>query len=505
MFSVIFSIENFIKAFSVVFTLETFYWLIIGLIAGGIVGALPGMGASTGMALLIPIAYFLDFAPAIALLLGIYKASIFGASVSAIAFGVPGSGAAAAVVIDGYPLMKKGKGRKALDLALYTSITSDTSSDLLTMIFAPLFALVAVAFGPADRFLLFVVAFVLIGFLTGKQIFKGLVSVGLGLILGIIGTDPVSFAARLTFGAWWLSEGLGLMPIIVGVMGFSKILEETASVSVFKEKSNELIKKISKIGDLFGKTSSPLSFREFINCWREILMGIGIGSIVGALPALGSTVGGFLSYAVAKRFSPHKEEIGSGSFYGLAAAESGSSAAVGPTLIPLLTLGIPGDAPSALIGGALILKGIAPSPFLFVNFPWIVLTIFTLMMVANLLNFIIGRYIAIFYSRIGQIPKPILMPFILMLPIVGVYSVNKNPYDVFIMITLGILGYILFLVDIPRVPLVIAFILTPMMEENLRKALLMKNWIQLFFGSPLSIGLTIFTGLFILIISIYRK
>lgn len=504
MFSTIFSIENFNQVFSVVFTLETFYWLIIGLLVGGIVGALPGMGATTGMALLIPMTYFLDFAPAMSLLIGIYKASVFGASVSGIAFGVPGSGAAAAVTIDGYQLTKKGKGRKALDLALYSSITSDTSSDVITIIFAPLFALVAMAFGPADRFLLFVVAFVLISFLTGKQIFKGLISVGLGLILGIVGTDPVSFASRLNFGAWWLSEGLGIIPIIVGVLGFSKILEET--ISVFKEKSSEVTKKISRIGDLFRKTSfSPLSFREFINCWREILMGIGIGSIIGALPGLGATVGGFLTYAVAKRFSPHKEEIGSGSFYGLAAAESGASATVGPTLIPLLTLGIPGDAPTALIGGVLILKGITPSPFLFVNFPEIVLTIFTLLMIANLFNFLVGRYIAIFYARLGQIPKPLLMPFIMMLTIVGVYCVNKNTYDVFVMITLGILGYILFLVDIPPVPLVIAFILTPMMEDNLRKALLMKGWIEIFFGSPLSIGLTIFTGLFILIISIYRK
>ena len=338
MFSTIFSTENFIQTFSLVFTLETFYWLIIGLIVGGIVGALPGMGASTGMALLIPLAYFLDFAPALGLLIGIYKSSVFGASVSAITFGVPGSGAAAAVTIDGYQLMKKGKGRKALDLALYTSITSDTSSDLLTMILAPLFALVAIAFSPADRFLLFVVAFVLISFLTGKQIFKGLISVGLGLILGIMGTDPVSFAPRLTFGAWWLSEGLGLVPLIIGVLGFSKILSETDSM--FKEKFSESTKKMSRIGALFVKTaSSPLSFREFINCWREILMGIGIGSGVGALPGLGATVGGFLSYAVGKRFSPHKEEIGSGSFYGLAVAQSGSSAAVGPTLIPLLTLG----------------------------------------------------------------------------------------------------------------------------------------------------------------------
>lgn len=436
------------------------------------VGALPGLAISTGMALMLPLAFYMPMGPALGLLIGLYKGATFGGSISAITFATPGIPAAAATVYDGYKMMKRGQGRKALQMALYASVTGDTLSDLVTIVLATSLAVVALKFGPSERFLTMLLAFVLIGTLSGKNTFKGLFSASVGILLALIGSDPVSLVPRLTFGIWWLRDGVSIIPIIIGLFAFSKMTEELIDLIKNNKKPNNLKNGSTNIiKNLFSKTSPKLSFREYISCWRELLIGTVIGSIAGMLPGVGSSGGAFLSYGVAKQFSPNRDKIGHGALEGIAAAESGNSATMGPTLIPLLVFGIPGSIGAALIGSALTFQGATPSPRMFDLYPDVIYALFVLLIIGNVINLLVGNILIRFYSRLGQLPKYILVPFIMLLAIIGSYVVANNPYDVLIMLAIALLGLLLNMAEFPTAPLVISFILTPLMERTFRIAL----------------------------------
>jgi len=486
--------EAFLDALTIVFSLETLYWLIIGVLIGITVGVLPGLTSTSAIALFLPVTFFMDLGPALGLLIGLYKGGDFGGAISAIPFATPGTPAAAATVVDGHKLMQKKQGRKALGMSLYASFTADTSSDIITIIAAPLLAVVALSFGPPERFLLILAAFILIGFLAGRQVFKGLLSASLGVLLASIGTDPVGFTSRLTFGQWWLSSGIEIISLVIGLFAFAKMMEETVNLIVARKRSqSEKGNTINLASELLDKTKQEgLTFREFIRYWREILTGIGVGTFVGALPGLGSSAAAFLSYGVSKQFSKYRHEMGQGSLAGVAAAESGNSAAIGPTLIPLLALGIPGNVIAALIGGALMIKGITPSPRMFELFPSAIYAVLMILFLGNFVNLSVSRFILPLYAKIGQVPKPVLIPFVVILCIVGTYVTRGNPYDVLVMIIIGFLGYIMTLLRIPMFPLVMAFLLTPLMETSLRTALMITkgNWLALFV-SPLAIGILV--------------
>jgi len=242
------------------------------------------------------------------------------------------------------------------------------------------------------------------------------------------------------------------------------------------------------------KSDIGLTFKEYLRCWKEMLIGFSVGSFVGFLPGLGSTVGAFLSYGVAKQVSPGKG-IGEGALEGVAAAEAGNNATVGPTLIPLLAFGIPGSIAAALIGAALMLQGATPSPRMFKLYPEIVYALFMILLAANVFNLGIGRIFGRFYARLGLLPKPLLVPLIFMMATIGSYAYQANPYDVLLALLFGLVGYAMGVLEVPTAPLVITYLITPMMEKNLRRALLIgqRQWIKALFRSPLSIGLVIAT------------
>ncbi len=474
-----------------VFTFNTLFWLAIGVTIGVGVGAIPGLSASTGIAIMLPLTFAMDMQSSLGLIIGLYKGAVYGGSISAITFATPGTPAAAATVYDGYKLMKKGKGKKAILMALYASISADFLSDVLTIMIAPVLAVVALQFGPSERFWLVVLAFALLGSLSGMHPAKGLLSAAFGLFIGTIGSDPIGAVARMTFDLWWLQERLPLIPVMIGVFAMSRMLEEVIN----HIRTSKMVQDSTKdaFASLFGSSGEGLSLREYLSCWKEMMIGLGLGSFVGMLPGLGSTVGAFLSYSVAKQASPHKK-IGTGVLEGVAAAEAGNNATVGPTLIPLLAFGIPGSSAAALIGGALVMKGATPSPQMFELYPVVVYSLFIILLIGNIFNLAIGRVFALLYARLGQLPQPILTPLIILLALLGTYSYRQNPYDVIIMLVFGFIGYGMRLVGIPDAPMVITFLISPMMEASLRRALLIHqgSWLNALFNSPISIGLFVF-------------
>jgi putative tricarboxylic transport membrane protein len=485
----LFNVDAFYEALYLVFTFNTLLWIAIGVFIGVGVGAMPGLTATTGVALMLPLTFTMDQAAALGLLIGLYKGAIYGGSISAISFATPGTSEAAATVFDGHKMMQAGKGRKALLMALYSSVTADFLSDLITIMVAPMLALVALQFGPSERFWLMVLAVCLLGALSGAHLAKGMLSAAIGLFIGTIGSDPISSVSRNTFGQWWLADGVHLIPLVVGIFAMGAMIEKAVSLVRENKKAREFGASMREILTVKGE---GLTFKEYISCWKEMGIGLGVGTFVGMLPGLGSTVGAFLSYGIAKQVFPHKK-IGTGKLEGIAAAEAGNNATVGPTLVPLLAFGIPGSAVAALIGAALMLQGATPGPRMFELFPTIVYSLFIILLVGNVFNLGIGRIFAFVYAKLGELPGPLLVPIVMLMAVIGAYSYNNNPYDVLIMLLFGLLGYFMRMFKVPEAPLVITFLLAPPAEENLRRGLLINegDWLAALFSSPLAIGLAL--------------
>lgn len=483
------NLEALYEALSLVFSFGTLLWILVGVILGVGVGALPGLSATSGVALMLPLAFTLPQASALGLIIGLYKGAVYGGSISAITFATPGTPDSAATVLDGYAMTKQGLGRKALLMALYASVTADLLSDVITIIAAPLLAIVATEFGPSERFWLVVTAISLLSALSGKHLFKGLLSAALGFYLATIGSDPIGAVSRNTFGIWWLSGGIELAPLVIGLFAMATMLEELVNLL----KTSERVQAYKeKFGQLLTLGSEGLSLREYLRTWKEMMIGLVIGTTVGMLPGLGAAVGAFLSYSVAKQVSPHKK-FGTGVIEGVAAAESGNNATVGPTLVPLLVLGIPGSSTAALIGGALMMHGVHFSPQVFVAHPVIIYSLFIILIISNFVNLGVGRVFAMIYARLALLPRAILIPLIMTIALVGSYAYRGSQYDVFIMLSVGILGYIMRITGIPMAPLVVTFLVTPLAEASLRRALIISrgDWVSALFDSPLSIGLCI--------------
>lgn len=483
------NIDALYQAIEMVFTIETLLWLAIGVTIGVGVGAMPGLTATTGVALMLPLTFSMDQAAALGLLIGLYKGAIYGGSISAISFATPGTSEAAATVFDGHKLMQRGKGKKALLVALYSSVTADFLSDVITIMIAPLLALVALQFGPSERFWLMALAVCLLGALSGSHFAKGMFSAALGLFIGTIGADPVSSVPRNTFDLWWLADGIHLIPLVVGIFAMGAMLEKVVELATVKTKVQRLG---GTVRGLFSMGGEGLTFREYLSCWKEMAIGLGIGTFVGMLPGLGSTVGAFLSYGVAKQVSPEKK-IGTGKIEGVAAAEAGNNATVGPTLVPLLAFGIPGSAVAALLGAALMLQGATPGPRMFELFPHIIYSLFLILLIGNIFNLGIGRLFAFVYAKLGELPAPLLVPIVMTMAVIGAYSYENNPYDVLVMLAFGLLGFFMRSYRIPEAPLVITFLLAPQAEENLRRGLLINegDWFATLLNSPLAIGLAL--------------
>lgn len=441
------------------------------------------------VALALPFTFYLEPTTAILFLVGIYKGSIYGGSIPAILINTPGTPSASCTVLDGYPLAKQGKGGKALSMALYASCVADVISNIALIFFTAYIARLALKFGPPEFFTLICFSLTVIATVAGDSLNKGLLSACVGLLLATVGMDLMYGTNRMVFGITELLSGVAFIPLMIGLFALPEIM-----VNIRKRKEKA---EVFQVGEKDWTT-----WQDFKSCFKTIVRGSIIGVILGAIPGIGGTPAAFMSYGEAKRTSKHPELFGKGSLEGVAAAESGNNGVCGAAMIPLLSLGVPGDVIAGIILGAFMFHGLTPGPLLFQENLTFVYAIYIGIMVCSPVMLVVGAAAIKAFGGISRIPKQILFPVLIAVCFFGAYAVNTQQFDILAMIVFGILGYIMILVKLPPAPLVIAFILGPYFEDNLRRSLVLSDGsLSIFIRSPICwffIALTILTLAFIL-------
>lgn len=433
-----------------------------GVVIGTVVGAIPGMTGTMAVALALPFTFYMSPVTAILLLVGLYKGAMYGGSITAILIKTPGTPAAAATVLDGFPMAQRGEAGKALNMALYASCIADFISNLSLIFLTGLIAGFALSFGPPEFFALICFSLTIIAGVSGGSLLKGVISAGLGLLFAVVGMDIVYGSERLTFGRFELMEGLSFIPVLIGLFAIPEMLE--AYRQRWRGKS-----------DMAPVGASRVSRAEFTRCLPAILRGSFIGVALGAIPGIGGAPAAFLSYSEARRASPHPERFGRGEIQGVAAAESGNNGVCGATLIPLLSLGIPGDVITAVMLGAFMIHGLSPGPLLFQQNLPVVYALYFGIMLSSVFLFITGKAMIRGFARVADVPNPILFPAVLVLCFYGAYAVNGNMLDVLVMVAMGVFGFGMLTMGLPAAPFLIAFILGPLFEDNFRRSMLMSH------------------------------
>lgn len=449
--------------------------MLIGIVVGIIVGALPGLTATMGVALLVPVTFWMKPLPAIMVLLGIYVGAMYGGALSAILIRTPGTPAAAATTFDGYPLAQQGKAGLAIGISCITGVIGGVFSTVTLIIAAPLVARFALKFGPAEYFALAVFGLSIIASLSERSLVKGLLMGACGLLLATIGMDPITAVPRFTFGIQQLLEGLPFIPVLIGVFALGEVLHQAT------------VQKEAKIS--FTELGRILPNREE---WKQILPATSLacvtGTLIGALPGVGGDIAAFIAYDHAKKLSHNPQRFGKGALEGLAAAECANNSVTGGAMIPLLTLGIPGDSVTAVLLGALMIHGVRPGPELFQKQGEFIAALFIGLLVANILVLPIGLAGAKLFAQTVRAPKHFLLPFIVVLSIVGSYAINNSLFDVAIMFVFGLIGLAMRRFGFPLAPLVLGLILGRMAEENLRRALILsEGQLNIFFMRPIAL------------------
>ncbi|MEM7462602.1 MAG: tripartite tricarboxylate transporter permease [Pseudomonadota bacterium] len=454
-------IEQFITGFGMAMRLDTFLLMSAGLLGGMLVGALPGFTTLMAMAILLPISFFLDPIVGIPFLLGVYKGGIFGGSIPAILVSMPGTGAAVATSRDGFQLTKKGQSRKALDIALFSSVFGDTTSDIFTIMMIFPIAFLVMQFGPPELFAVLLMSLVIIAVTSGSSPIKSLIMMTFGLWLSFVGTDPLGGVERFTFGLFDLKSGIPLLPMLIGVFAIPEIV--TAVM-----RHNSVLKLASLVGE-------RLSLAELKRCMRTICRSTAIGAAIGIVPGLGQVVAAMMGYAAAKNASDHPETFGEGEIEGVAAAEAANNAVNGPTLVPLLTLGIPGDNVTAILLGAFVAQGLRPGPELFETQGATVFAILVAMVFANLLFLVIGYLSIPFFSKLVTIKTSLLIPIVIMFAFAGAYVFRSDSVDLIMLVVFGIFGLVARAAKFDVMPMVMGFILGPPMEYAFGQTIAMSN------------------------------
>lgn len=464
-----------------IFTFQNIAFMLLGTFAGIIIGAIPGMGATMAIALLLPITYRMSALPSVLLLLSIYCGVSYGGSISSILIGAPGTPSAVATMFDGYPLMKKGKAGLALDMSLYGSVFGGLVGSILLLFIAPIIARVAISFGPAEYFGLGIFGLTIIIGLNSKDIRKGLIMGCAGLCLSTVGTDSLSGVTRFTFGSLRLANGLDSAALMIGAYAVVELYKKMKS-------PNEMAAKLTGI----EKNRERISFKEFIKHWKTLIRSALFGSLIGAMPGLGGGTASLLAYNEARKASAHPETFGEGEIDGVCAAETANNAVCGAAMIPMLTLGIPGDMVTAVLMGALIIQGIIPGPSLFVEHgEWVYSTMLG-MFAINIIMLILGVIFIRLFAKIADVHDEVLVPIILLVCVAGLYSQANSLYTCFILVFSSIIGYILWRNKFPVAPLIIGFVLGPIVEKNFRRSLLMNGMnADIFYKRPVCLILLI--------------
>lgn len=454
-------------------------WLYVtfGLVLGLVVGAIPGLTATTAVTVLLPIAFFLPPHVGIPFLIAITKGAFYAGAIPAILVSTPGTAAAAATVLDGYPLARKGHARKALDISLYGSTIGDLVSNAVALVLAGAVAAVALRLGPPEILVVMLAGLATIAMLSGASKSKGLLSAGLGLMIGAVGLDPTYGVSRMTLGFSDLAGGFDFIVVVLGLYAITELLVQGRAFT-------------RAHADRVRQLGAPLTFREFRSCLPAISRGTVIGIAVGLVPALNQAVAGFLAWAHEKKRSKNPERFGKGALEGVAAAETSNNAVNGPALVPLLTFGIPGDTVTAVLLAALLVHGISPGPRIFEEHGSEIYALFIIFMLSSIVLLIIGRMSMAWVAKIADLPMGNLLAFGAVFSFVGAYAVSFSTFDVLLMVAFGILGYLLTVGGIPREPLLITMLLGPSIEASFTQSLAMDGP-GFILGRPIALGLAV--------------
>ncbi len=446
------------QSYGAVFSnLQVLLMTFVGAMGGVLLGAIPGMTATMGVALLIPFSYGMDLIPSIGLLLGIYCGGMYGGSISAILIHAPGTPSAAATLLDGYPMTQKGQAGRALSVAMFSSFCGGVIGALIMTFLSPLVAKVAMKFTSAEMLMLAFFGLSVIVSISGKSIAKGLISAFFGLLLCTVGLDPTYSVKRYIFGMKPLLSGFSFIPTLIGLFAVAEVIAGVERIINGEESQAKNKEKITNV----------LPDRKTIRqIWVNILSGGIIGTFIGAIPGAGGDIAVFVSYGFNKNFSKHPEKWGTGIPNGVAATESANNGCSGGAMIPLLSLGVPGDAVTAVLLGAFIMKGIQPGPMMYVDELPTVYRVFAALMLANLAMLVVGCLGVRFFAKIVSVEKKMLYPIILVVSLLGAFSINKSIFDVGVCVVFGVLGWLMNKYEFPLSPILLALILGPMCEQN---------------------------------------
>lgn len=487
-------IDNLILGFQTAFSLNNLMYAFVGVVLGNLIGVLPGIGALAAISMLLPITYGLDPTGALLMLAGLYYGTSFGGATTSILLNLPGTASHAVVCVDGNPLARQGKGGQAIFMAMFASFLGVCVGLVLMMFFSPMLVDAAFLFGPAEYFTLMAMGLLAASTLTSGSPLKGIASVLIGLIFGVVGTDVNSGVARFDFGIPEMQDGIALVALAMGLFGITDVLANAANLG-----EGTLLTK-----GIRGQSVRPAK-GEIRSAMPSIARGSIIGSALGILPGAGGTMASFMSYAAEKKTSRSPDRFGRGAMEGVSGPEAANSSAAITAFIPTLTLGIPGDAVMALMLGALMIHNITPGPQLMVEYPamfWGLLVSFWL---GNVMLLVLNIPLIGVWVKLLSVPYRLIYPTVLFLIAIGVYSTNNNLFDVGVVLFIGIFGYVAASLGFQPAPLLMGFILGPMMEENFRRALLLSRGDALtFFERPLS-GIFMAITILMLVAVAYKR
>jgi putative tricarboxylic transport membrane protein len=455
------ALQYWIQGFSVALQPTNLLYAFIGCVLGTLIGVLPGLGPAAGTAILIPVTFSLDPIGALIMLAAIYYGAMYGGTITSVLVNVPGEAASVITCLDGYQMAKQGRAGPALGIAAIGSFIGGTFATLALMVVSLPLANFALRFGPPEVFALLVVGLSLVTGLSGRSLLAALIMTAFGLILAMIGMDPVRGAPRFTFGIPPLYDGIGFIPVVMGLFGVGEIFlsMEAPVLEIIKTKLNDLWPKREELG---------------ISA-KAIGRGTVIGFFLGLIPGIGAIIPTFLAYVVEKKVSKHPEKFGTGVIEGVASPETANNSYANGAMVPLLTLGIPGSPTLAVIMGAFIIHGLTPGPFLFKERPDVVWGLIASLYLGNVILLILNLPLVGLWAKLLEIKYQYLYPGILLFCILGAYSLNQSVFDVGVMVVFGVLGYIFRKLDWPLAPTVLALILGPMMERALRTSLEMSG------------------------------
>jgi TctA family transporter len=485
-------INNLILGFSVAVSPMNLLYCLIGVLLGTLIGVLPGIGPVATIAMLLPITFNLNPVAALIMLAGIYYGAQYGGSTTAILVNIPGESSSVVTCLDGYQMARQGRAGPALAIAALGSFFGGCVATLLIALAAPPLAELALKFGPSEYFSLMVFGLVAATVLAHGSLIKAIAMVVFGLLLGLVGTDVNSGVLRFTFGVPELSDGIGFVIVAMGMFGTAEIianLEQGEHREIFTSKVTHLYPTKQDLKD----------------SWASVLRGTALGSMLGILPGGGALLASFGAYTLEKKISSHPERFGKGAIQGVAGPESANNAGAQTSFIPMLTLGIPSNAVMALMIGALMIQGIAPGPQVMNEKPQLFWGLIASMWVGNLMLVVLNLPLIGMWVKLLTVPYRYLYPSILVFMAIGVFSLSNNPFDVLIMGVFGILGYICVKLECEPAPMILGFILGPLMEENLRRAMLLSRGDPFVFVSPskpISLGFLAASAILLVIVAL---